>query len=111
MTAPCPEDHMTASLAYDPIRMTGFRLDQLAAAFDRVRDPRDWKAPIRAVIQEDQRPVVEQAIRWFTDTEPLFIGGPADASELVVLAPGYRHGPTGLPLGPTGLPLDHARAG
>ena len=45
---------MTASEAYDPKRMTGYRLEQLAAAFDRVRDPRDWKAPIRAVI-----PVVE----------------------------------------------------
>lgn len=95
---------MTASLAYDPIRMTGFRLDQLAEAFDRVRDPRDWKAPIRAVIPEDQRSVVEQAIRWFTDTEPVFIAGPRGGTDLVVLAPGYRRGPTG-------QPLDPARAG
>lgn len=91
---------MTASLAYDPIRMTGFRLDQLAAAFDRVRDPRDWKAPIRAVIPEDQQLVVAHAVRWFTDTEPVFIAGPGDGEDLVVLAPGYRLGPTGQPLGP-----------
>lgn len=95
---------MTASLAHDPIRMTGFRLDQLAAAFDRVRDSRDWKAPIRAVIPADQRLVVEQAVRWFTDTEPVFIPGPGNGTELVVLAPGYRPGPTG-------RPLDPARAG
>ncbi len=95
---------MTASLAYDPVRMTGFRLDQLASAFDRVRDPRDWKAPIRAVIPEEQRLVVEHAIRWFTDTEPVFLPGPGAGRELVVLAPGYR-------LGPTGQPLEPARAG
>lgn len=86
---------MTASLAYDPIRMTGYRLEQLASAFDRVRDPRDWKAPIRAVIPADERPVVEQAVRWFTDTDPVFIDGPGGGKELVVLAPGYRQGPSG----------------
>lgn len=91
---------MTASLAYDPIRMTGFRLEQLASAFDRVRDPRDWKAPIRAVIPADERSVVEQAVRWFTDTEPVFIDGPGEGKELVVLAPGYRFGSTGAAVEP-----------
>lgn len=84
---------MTAS--YNPERLTGFRQDQLAAAFDRVRDPRDWKAPIRAVIKPEQQAVVAQAVRWFTDTDPEFLSAPDATGRLLVIAPGYRHGPTG----------------
>jgi len=53
---------MTACGGYDPKRATGYRVKQLAAVFDRVRDSRDWKAPIRAVIPAEERPVVEQAV-------------------------------------------------
>lgn len=88
---------MTASLAYDPRRMTGYRLEQLAAAFDRIRDPRDWKAPIRAVIPALERPVVEKAVLWFTETVPVFEPAPGELDRLVVRAPGYRLGPAGDP--------------
>jgi hypothetical protein len=84
---------MTASVAYDPERSTGYRLEQLASAFDRVRNPRDWKAPIRAVIPVAERPVVEQAVLWFTDTVPVFAPAPGETDRLVVMAPGYRLGP------------------
>jgi hypothetical protein len=77
--------------------MTGYRMEQLAAAFDRVRNPRDWKAPIRAVIPVTQRPVVEKAVLWFTDTVPEFVAAPGETDRLVVSAPGYRHGPAGDP--------------
>jgi hypothetical protein len=83
---------MTASVAYGPKRLTGYRLDQLAAAFDRVRDPRDWKAPIRAVIPEADLLVVEKAVLWFTGTVPVFEVAPGETDRLVVLAPGYRLG-------------------
>ena len=88
---------MTASEAYDPKRMTGYRLEQLAAAFDRVRDPRDWKAPIRAVIPVVERPLVEKAVLWFTETEPRFEEAPGEIDRLIVVAPGYRLGPAGGP--------------
>ncbi len=88
---------MTASLAYDPERMTGYRHDQLAAAFDRVRDPQDWKAPIYAVIPAAERPLVEQAVIWFTDTVPVFASTRDEADRLEVRAVGYRHGPAGAP--------------
>ncbi len=88
---------MTASLAYDPKCSTGYRLDQLAAAFDRVRDPRDWKAPIRAVIPEADLLVVERAVLWFTGTAPVFEVAPGEAFQLVVLAPGYRLGAGAMP--------------
>lgn len=86
---------MTASLAYNPERTTGYRMEQLAKAFDRVRNPRDWKAPIRAVIPAAERPVVEKAVRWFTETEPDFTPAPDAPDRLVVSAPGYRLGPAG----------------
>lgn len=91
---------MTAHNAYDPKRATGYPLEQLASAFDRVRDPRDWKAPIRAVIPVAERPIVEQAVRWFTETEPRFEAVPDQTDRVLVVAPGYR-------LGPAGGPSDH----
>jgi hypothetical protein len=83
---------MTGSMACTPERETGFRLDQLAAAFDRVRNLRDWKAPIEAVIPAADRAVVEQAIRWFTGTEAEFRSDGLGSGRLVVVALGYRLG-------------------
>ena len=83
---------MTASVAYDPKRLTGYRLEELAAAFDRVRNARDWKAPIQAVIPAQERPLVEKAVLWFTDTVPEFLAHPEASDRLVVRAPGYRLG-------------------
>lgn len=83
---------MTASQAYNPLHETGFRLDQLAAAFDRVRDPRDWMAPVRAEIPAAARAVTEQAVLWFTDTLPEFDASQRHPGHLTVTAPGYRRG-------------------
>lgn len=85
---------MTASIAYDPKRLTGYQLEQLAGAFDRVRDPRDWKAPIEAVISAAERPMVEKAVLWFTDTVPVFSALAGAPDRLVVRAKGYRLGET-----------------
>ncbi len=86
---------MTATVRYHPERPNGFRLEQLAAAFDRVRDPRDWQAPIRAVISTGERQVVETAVIWFTETLPSFEAAPGEVHRLVVTAQGYRHGTGG----------------
>jgi hypothetical protein len=83
---------MTASQACDPLHETGFRLDKLAAAFDRVRDPRDWMAPVRAVIPAAAQSVTYQAVLWFTDTTPEFEASPERPGHLTVTAPGYRRG-------------------
>ena len=69
---------------------TGFRLDELKAAFERVCDPRDWRAPIRAVIPAVERLLVEKAVRWYAETEPRFEPVPGDGQLLMVVAPGYR---------------------
>lgn len=83
---------MTQSFAFDPERLTGYRQEQLAAAFDRVRDPRDWKEPIKAVIPEADRTLIEQAVHWFTDTVPMFTALPGASGRLEVKARGYRLG-------------------
>lgn len=72
-----------------------YRPEQLAAAFDRVMNSRDWKAPILAMIPTGERPLVERAVIWFTDTAPVFSPIPGDAHRLLVSAPGYRIGSGG----------------
>jgi hypothetical protein len=94
-SSPFCESTLSNTNWYDPRRVTGYRLEQLAAAFDRVRHPHDWKAPIRAVIPAQERPVVEKAVLWFTETVPVFEPVPGEADRLVVMAPGYRQGPAG----------------
>ncbi|MFN2316472.1 MAG: hypothetical protein ABR602_07275 [Gemmatimonadales bacterium] len=82
-------------MAHDPNALTGSRLEQLATAFDRIRDPRDWKAPIESVIPASERGVVEQAVLMFTNTVPTFAEDAGTPDRLVVRAPGYRSGPLG----------------
>lgn len=88
---------MTPPARYNPKHVTGFRLEQLASAFDRVRHPRDWKAPIRAVIPAADRPVVEKAVLWFTNTIPMFEEAPGTIDHVVVTSVGYRLGTAGAP--------------
>jgi hypothetical protein len=86
---------MTRLIEHEPNVLTGSRLEQLATAFDRVRDPRDWKAPIESVIPASDRGLVEQAVLMFTNTVPTFAEAAGTPERLVVRAPGYRSGPLG----------------
>jgi hypothetical protein len=88
---------MTLSVGHDPKQVTGYRLDQLASAFDRVMNPRDWKAPIRSVILTAERELVEKAVLWFTSSVPAFEPAPGETDRLVVTAPGYRGGTAAVP--------------
>jgi len=83
------------SVEYDPEILTGYRIEQLASAFDRVRDLRDWKAPFEAVIPASDRRLVEQAVLWFTNSAPEFAPASEAHDSLVVRSPGYRGGPVG----------------
>jgi len=85
----------SASMANDPLRLTGFTHAQLTEAFERVRNPADWKGPIFAEIPATERRVVQKAVYWFTATIPVFATVPRDAQRLVVTATGYRLGPAG----------------
>ncbi len=79
---------MTSSGTFDPESDTGYRLEQLAGAFDRVRHSRDWRGPIRAVIPAEDRSLVEKAVLWFMNTAPAFEPLPGEDDRLVVTAPG-----------------------
>ena len=83
---------MSIFVKHNPQMSTGYRLEQLAAAFDRVMHPRDWQAPIRSVIQAEERELVEKAVLWFTDTTPEFKTVPGESDRLMITAPGYRAG-------------------
>ncbi len=78
------------SLAHDPKGVTGFRLDQLAAAFDRVRDDRDRQRAVHAAIPAEDRLLVEQAVPWFRSTKPVFEDVPGVPDRLVVTSEGHR---------------------
>ena len=69
------------------------REKEMKRAFDLVKNPIDWKAPIHAVIEEDERYTVSSAIIFYTATVPVFedIG----EGKLQVIADGYRNGPAG----------------
>jgi len=94
---------------YDPREVTGFTHQQLAQAFDRVRDPRDWRGPIRAEIPAEMRALVARAVVWFTATAPAF--EPTGSADLLLAtAPGYQRGPWRKTdqtpeAGPSGLPI------
>lgn len=74
----------------DSVTATGFRLDELASAFDRVRDGQDWQGPVHGEIEGSQRDVTQQAVIWFTQTVPYFHPSPANHGRLIVTAPGHR---------------------
>lgn len=69
-----------------------FTHQQLAQAFDRVRDPRDWRGPVRAEIPVEMQALVAEAVLRFTATAPVF--EPAGRPDLLLAtAPGYLQGP------------------
>lgn len=87
---------------------TGYPFERLASAFDRVRNARDWRAPIEAVIPEADRPLVEQAIVLFTETVPTFV--PATRpGHLLVRAQGYGMSSTPGPVTQTRPGATHSR--
>ena len=78
--------------ASEPLTVARYRMERLAAAFDRVMTSRDWKGPIHAVIALSEREVTEQAILTFTRTSPRFTVVAGDPHRLIVTALGYRLG-------------------
>ena len=77
---------------YSAEYLTGYALAELSQAFDLVRNERDWKAPILAVIPAAAQPVVAKAVLWFTQTPPVFVPVAGEPELLIVRAPGYRVG-------------------
>lgn len=72
----------------------GFSPAELAGLFDSVKDPVDWRAPIRANVHPMLWPGIREAIIFYTATEPRVVGGTPDG-RLTIEADGYRAGPAG----------------
>ncbi len=83
---------MTATTTYPRFWTISAKQVRLVRAFDLVRNPRDWQAPIQAVIPAAERRLVQKAVIVFTGTWPRFAEVPGDPDSLVVTAPGYRVG-------------------
>jgi hypothetical protein len=80
----------------DPLPEYGpYTFAALHDAFELVRNPQDWKAPVNGLIRENLVDVVYHAIVFFTATEPIFLRPPHDPETILVYAEGYRAGPAG----------------
>jgi hypothetical protein len=82
---------MAEPSVYPPPGTIGRRQLRLVRAFDLVRNPQDWKAPIQAVIPARSKRSVQSAVIVFTGSWPRFREVPGDPESLVVTAPGYRY--------------------
>lgn len=66
--------------------------EELQAAFDLVKNQKDWKERIDRVIPRSMEPAVAEAISYFTGTTASFYEH-KDPSKLIVRAAGYYRGP------------------
>lgn len=96
-------DHYVVIDKDGEFKFANYTEPELHAAFDRVADPDDWRAPINAIVPEEELPVTLAAIEFFTATK-----GKAEPSKWEVVPPegevkkcvrvtaaGYRNGPAG----------------
>ena len=71
---------------------SGFKESELRAAFDKVKEPTNWKLPIDAVITKVEVAVVKAAISFYAGGEAsfTFLDNTSTVNGLVrVRAPGY----------------------
>mgnify|MGYP001240640120 CR=1 FL=1 len=70
----------------------GITRGDLEAAFNKVCDPADWKAPIHAFVTANELDITVKAIDFFTACAPVFY---AKDGGYVIGCEGYRNGPAG----------------
>lgn len=81
-----------------PVKRRQFTQKELEEAFDRVKNPRDWKAPIAANVFGYNLFATCEAIEHFTATYPRAVhAGYNKTGQSIyhVTSPGYRAGPAG----------------
>lgn len=80
----------------EALEASGIRLVEIEAAFERVRNFADWKAPIDGVVQladcHAER-IMITAVEWFTGTECTLQR--LSGNDMRVTAAGYRAGTAG----------------
>jgi len=76
----------------------GFKhsLEAMESAFELVREPSDWKAPVCAVVHGEAVSVVVEAIKFYTATVPtVTMRTLPGCIKYLIESPGYRNGPAG----------------
>jgi hypothetical protein len=72
--------------------VVGFTQEQLQAAFSKVQDKADWKAPIFASVAMDELAVTMLAVEFFTATKAE-VQQLMSCGNVLIFAKGYRNGP------------------
>ena len=72
----------------------GYTEAELRLAFDAVKDPQDWKAPIAAEMPGEVVMPVVAAIKFYTATVPT-VSLDVTTMRYYITSPGYRAGPAG----------------
>ena len=80
----------------------GYSKPELQLAFDKVSDPKDWRAPIAYMLQdtpgsdaaEQELALIEAAIQYYTATTPT-ISYSYKRHGYIIKSVGYRMGPAG----------------
>jgi hypothetical protein len=70
----------------------GYTVSELQEAFNSISNPKDWRAPIKAEVKNQDIDVAVTAIRFFTATSPTVRHGKKTAT---ITSIGYRQGPAG----------------
>lgn len=93
-------DRVTSGVERIPemVEVNGVQFDraELQRAFDRVANPKDWKAPIAAKLSTltmTEKILITCAVEFFTATRPTFYT--TGSGTVLVHADGYRAGPAG----------------
>ena len=76
-------------------KVNNWTQEELKAAFDRVCDSRDWKNPISAIVNAEDKALISDAIEFFTATKAEFRDVVNNDAKLFVQSVGYRMGPAG----------------
>ena len=71
-----------------------FTQTQLTDAFDKIKDPTDWKNPICARVNGEAVTLVVAAIQHFTATNPT-VQLNQNTMDYIIESEGYRMGPAG----------------
>mgnify|MGYP003136989545 CR=1 FL=1 len=71
-----------------------FTQTQLTDAFDKIKDPTDWKNPICARVKGEAVTLVVAAIQHFTATNPT-VQLNQNTMDYIIESEGYRMGPAG----------------
>jgi len=79
----------------DKIAFAGHTWNELDAAFKRVSNPDDWRAPFQATVSYDDYRITAHAIIFFTGADAEIVKDNKDKRTVTIKAVGYRNGPCG----------------